>query len=72
MTDFETVVLQELGEIKAAIATTAEAHRGHEFRLASLEDYNKIQDSRAWIKSIAVGIGVTLVHPIARKLGLDI
>jgi hypothetical protein len=72
MNDFESTVLKELGEIKAAVATNAEKQHGHEFRLATLEEYNKTQDSRAWFKSLAVGIAVLLGHPIARKLGLDI
>jgi hypothetical protein len=72
MNDFESTVLKELGEIKAAVATNAEKQNGHEFRLTTLEDYNKVQDSRAWTKAILMGLAVTLGHPIARKLGLDI
>jgi len=70
--DFEQTVLRELGEIKAAVATNAEKQNGHQFRLETLERYNDIQDSRAWIKSLVVGVAVLLGHPIARKLGLDV
>jgi hypothetical protein len=72
MTDFEATVLRELGEIKAAVATNAEKQNGHEFRLATLENYNTVQDNRAWVKSILGAAIVVVAHPIARKLGWDI
>lgn len=72
MTDFEMQVLQELGEIKAAIATTAQGQTDHGRRLSALEKYNTTQETRHWIKSLAVGAAVVLGHPLARKLGWDI
>jgi len=72
MTDFEQTVLRELGDIKAAVATTTQAHADHTRRIDELVEYNKTQDSRAWIKSLVVGVAVLLGHPIARKLGLDV
>lgn len=72
MTDFEMKVLQELGEIKASIATTAQAQTDQDRRITELHEYNKTQDSRAWVKSMLVGVTVLVGHPIARRLGLDI
>lgn len=72
MTDFELRVLQELGEIKSSVATVTQAHSDHDRRITELFDYNKTQDSRAWVKSLLVGVAVLVGHPIARRLGLDI
>lgn len=72
MTDFEMKVLQELGEIKASIATTAQAQTDQDRRITELHEYNNTQDSRAWVKSMLVGVTVLVGHPIARRLGLDI
>lgn len=72
MTDFEVKVLSELGEIKASIATTAQAQTDHGRRIEELEKYNATQELRHWVKSLIVGAGVVVIHPIVRKLGLDI
>jgi hypothetical protein len=72
MTDFELKVLEELGEIKASVATTAQAQTDHSRRIGVLEQYNGTQEQRAWIKSLIVGAGVVVLHPLARKLGWDI
>ena len=72
MTDFESKVLEALGDIKADIATNAQAHKDQERRVNELVEYNRVQDSRAWVKSIVVGAAVIIGHPLARKLGLDI
>ena len=72
MTDFEQTVLRELGDIKAAVATTTQAHADQTRRIDELVEYNKIQDSRGWIKSVVVGALVVVGHPIVRKLGIDI
>lgn len=72
MTEFESLVIKELGEIKTAIATTAQAQTDHGRRLQGLESYNATQETRHWIKSLVVGAGVVVLHPLARKLGLDV
>jgi hypothetical protein len=72
MSDFESTVLEKLSEIQTAVATNAERQNGHEFRLATLEKYNSVQDNRAWVKSIVGAAIVVVAHPIARKLGFDI
>ena len=72
MTEFETTVLKELSEIKVSLATTTQAQVDHTRRIEGLELYNTTQEHRHWIKSLVVGAGVIVLHPLARKLGFDI
>lgn len=69
MNDFEQAVLEKLGAIQKDIAVI---QTDHGRRIENLEKHNEREDTRHWIKSLVVGAGVIVLHPIARKLGLDI
>lgn len=69
MTDFEQAVLDKLSKIETAVAVI---QTDHGRRIETLEKHNETVEFRHWIKSIVVGAGVIVLHPIARKLGLDI
>lgn len=69
MNDFEEKIVERLGKIETAIAVI---QADHARRIDNLEKHNEREDTRHWIKSLVVGAGVVVLHPLARKLGLDI
>jgi len=70
--EFQTQVLNDLGEIKAGVAATSTRVDDHHRRLNEMDDDNRRRDTRHWITTAVIGPITVGLHLLARKAGLDI
>jgi hypothetical protein len=72
MTDFESLVIRELSEIKSMCATQAQASKDFERRVEVIETKFTTEDNRHWIKSMVMSAILLIAHPLIRKMGWDV
>ena len=72
MSEFESMVMTELSDIKELAARTEQAVldlAGPTGRVTMLEERVKTADKRNWIRSTLLGPGAVVLHIIAKHIG---